>query len=263
MIMRERVPCNVPLRWLVIIGVLALIALPGWSLGQYTLPVAQEPASTRPKSEPIPPVPALSQPASISPTTPTPLPTAGASTAQGPPSTPPISEPVVSPSALNQGPATSLAEPAPSPTAAPSADHDRRLLELERKLDTLLKEVRALRAGGSAAPVTTSSRAHNALTAQTQPWASQSFWQSKQSRPSTEVVVTLIRATYKLPKEKAEALAAFLRDHVKAQVMETKAEGENLIVTTTPEAQQTIRQFIALLQEKPKPSTPASRAMSG
>ena len=259
MIMRERAPCHVPLLWLVIIGLLALIALPGWSSGQPAPPVVEEPASTRPKSEPVPPVPALDQPASTSPATPTPLPTAGASTAQGPPSTPPISEPVVSPSALNQGPATSLADPAPSPTAAPSTDHDRRLLELERKLDTLLKEVRALRAGGSAAPVTTSSRAHNALTAQTQPWASQSFWQSKQSRPSTEVVVTLTRTTYKLPKEKAEALATFLRDHVKAQVMETKAEGENLIVTTTPEAQQTIRQFIALLQEKPKPSTPASR----
>src|SRR5262249_15147692 len=149
--------------------------------------------------------------------------------------TPPASEPVVSPRALNQGPATSLADPRPSPTAGPPTDHDRRLLELERKLDTLLKEVRALRAGGgSAAPVTTSSRAHSALTAQTQRWA-EMVGRYQQSRPSTEVVVTLARVTYKLPKEKAEALAAFLRDHVKAQVMETKAEGENLIVTTTPE----------------------------
>jgi hypothetical protein len=70
---------------------------------------------------------------------------------------------------------------------------------------------------------------------------------------SAEVVLT--RATYKLPAAKAEALGAFLREHVKASVMETKVEGENLIVTTTPESQHTIAAFIALVQGKP----PAAR----
>src|SRR5262249_21674785 len=63
--------------------------------------------------------------------------------------------------------------------------------------------------------------------------------------------VTLSRATYKLPKDKAEALSAFLREHVKASVVETKVEGENFIVTTTPEAQHVIGQFVALIEGKP------------
>jgi hypothetical protein len=60
----------------------------------------------------------------------------------------------------------------------------------------------------------------------------------------------LSRTTYKMPKEKAEALAAFLKDQVKSPVLETKVDGESIVVTTTPEAQKTIGQFIALVQGK-------------
>src|SRR5262249_31145508 len=63
--------------------------------------------------------------------------------------------------------------------------------------------------------------------------------------------VTLSRASYKLGKEKAEALSALLREHVKAQVLETKVEGENFIVTTRPEARGGIGQFAALSEGKP------------
>jgi hypothetical protein len=62
----------------------------------------------------------------------------------------------------------------------------------------------------------------------------------------------LSRTTYKMPKEKAEALASFLKDQVKGQVLETKVDGDSIVVTTTPEAQNTIGQFIALVQGKGK-----------
>jgi type II secretory pathway pseudopilin PulG len=62
----------------------------------------------------------------------------------------------------------------------------------------------------------------------------------------------LSRTTYKMPKEKAEALANFLKDQVKGQVLETKVDGDSIVVTTTPAAQNTIGQFIALVQGKAK-----------
>jgi hypothetical protein len=61
----------------------------------------------------------------------------------------------------------------------------------------------------------------------------------------------LTRSTYKMPKDKAEALANFLKDQVKGHVLETKVEGDGIVVTTTPDAQHTIGQFIALVQGKP------------
>lgn len=53
-------------------------------------------------------------------------------------------------------------------------------------------------------------------------------------------VVALNRATYKLPKDKAETLAAFLKANVKASVLEMKIDEAGLTVTTTPEVQATI-----------------------
>ena len=61
----------------------------------------------------------------------------------------------------------------------------------------------------------------------------------------------LSRKTYKLPKAKAEALAAFLREHVKAPVMEPRVEGDALIVTTTPEVQQGVGQLVGLIHKEP------------
>ncbi len=58
--------------------------------------------------------------------------------------------------------------------------------------------------------------------------------------------MTLSRATYKLPKEQAAALAALLGT-VKHAVMETKADGDTLVVTTTPEAQATVQRFVWML----------------
>lgn len=58
--------------------------------------------------------------------------------------------------------------------------------------------------------------------------------------------VTLSRATYKLPKEQITALTNLL-NNVKANVMEIKVDGDNLTVTTSPEAQQVIQGLVQLL----------------
>lgn len=60
--------------------------------------------------------------------------------------------------------------------------------------------------------------------------------------------VTLSRATYKLPKDKAESLSAFLKANVKASVLELKIDDSGLTVTTTPEAQTTISGLVNLMQ---------------
>jgi hypothetical protein len=62
--------------------------------------------------------------------------------------------------------------------------------------------------------------------------------------------ITLTRTTYKLPKEKAAALEAFLKEHVKAKVLETKLEGDGLTVTTTPETQKAIESVVNLIRER-------------
>jgi len=63
-----------------------------------------------------------------------------------------------------------------------------------------------------------------------------------------------------LPAAKAEALAKFLQQQVKAPVLETKAEGNSLTVTTTPEVQRAIGGFVALVQGKPAPNRPQAQA---
>ncbi len=63
-------------------------------------------------------------------------------------------------------------------------------------------------------------------------------------------MVTLTRATYKLPKDKAEALAAFLKANIKASVLELKVDENGLTVTTTPEAQTTIGGLVNLMLAK-------------
>jgi hypothetical protein len=59
--------------------------------------------------------------------------------------------------------------------------------------------------------------------------------------------ITLSRATYKLNKDQATALSTLLGS-IKATVMETKVDGDSIIVTTTPEAQQAIGQIVRLVQ---------------
>jgi hypothetical protein len=62
--------------------------------------------------------------------------------------------------------------------------------------------------------------------------------------------INLSRRTYQLPQAKAEALAAFFRDHVKAEVIETQVDGDRLTVTTTPEVQKGIGQLVSSLRKE-------------
>jgi beta-lactamase regulating signal transducer with metallopeptidase domain len=69
--------------------------------------------------------------------------------------------------------------------------------------------------------------------------------------------ITLSRTTYKMEnKAKADALATFIKEHIKAAVLEVKTEGESLTITTTPETQKAIGQLISLTGgEKTKTSS--------
>jgi beta-lactamase regulating signal transducer with metallopeptidase domain len=136
----------------------------------------------------------------------------------------------------------------PAPAVASGTDRDKKLQELEAKVKALLKEVQALRANGPQ---------ENFCQLEYKPLllGAQHFVQLNTvldvSTPEP-AEVTLSRVTYKLPAAKAEALGKFLQQHVKVPVMETKVEGDALIVTTTPEVQQGIRQFVALMEGKPQ-----------
>jgi beta-lactamase regulating signal transducer with metallopeptidase domain len=222
MIMRERMPCTVPVGGLLLIGLLALVALPAWSAGQ------------------APPEPRKDPPAATS-----------------QPVVRPVEVKVVEVEARPGAPGT----PVRALATSPGADRDKRLQDVERHLQELLREVQALRQEGTSkprapgqpvmlAPATAAPArpAHTPVPAV--PYTVETARVVRGQGGSGEMVLS--RATYKLSKEKAESVAAFLRENVKAEVIETKADGENLVVTTTPEAQRAIGQLIALMREKPK-----------
>ena len=68
--------------------------------------------------------------------------------------------------------------------------------------------------------------------------------------PAVENEMTLTRVIYKLPADKAEALSSFLKQHVKVAVLETTVNGDSMTITTTPDMQRTIGQFVALMRGK-------------
>jgi beta-lactamase regulating signal transducer with metallopeptidase domain len=150
------------------------------------------------------------------------------------------------------------------------ADRDQRIKELENKVEALLREIQALRgnqpkgagSGEKHAPKTSGvvwefapgPKQPYGATVQSVPahtgtggWADKKD-QAGEGGPVNEV--TLIRATYKLKQSQAESLGKFLSENVKTSVMETKIDGENVTVTTTPEALQVVTQLIALMQGK-------------
>ena len=57
------------------------------------------------------------------------------------------------------------------------------------------------------------------------------------------------KTTYKLPKGKAAAVAGFLKENVKGAKLETKVDGDSLIVTASSDAQKAIASD-SLMQEK-------------
>ncbi len=139
-----------------------------------------------------------------------------------------------------------------------SADRDKKLQDLETRLKELLKEVQALRTSADAKPPRPAKAHLEYKPSQVQIALDWGFFLTKAGpapvvlglAPATSSEVTLIRSTYKLPAAKAEALGTFLQQHVKAAAIETKVEGESLIVTTTPEVQRGISQFVGLMVGK-------------
>jgi beta-lactamase regulating signal transducer with metallopeptidase domain len=218
-------------------GVLGLLALPAWSLG------GGEPAA--------PPPPAGST--ITLPTTPAAQPPASVTTA------PPGSyyEPVTTYRAVTTyQPVTSyqLRSTGEGPAAAPPAsDRDKKIQDLEAKIKQLLKELEELRGDkGETAPPTIDRVPLTRADVLYRAFAAEKSAPAPAGGAPGEI--TLSRVTYKLPAGKAEAVATFLKEQVKTSVLETKADGDNLVVTTTPEAQHVIGQFIALIQGK----TPAT-----
>jgi beta-lactamase regulating signal transducer with metallopeptidase domain len=261
MIMRESAPCRVPAWGLPLLGLLAVLAVPAWSLAQQE---TKDTANTPPPGDVI----NLSNGG-----------VAGlvidkdnrinVNHVQG--------RAVIFSDAednLNQAQNwISVLNQVEDPT--PDADREKRLERLERQLQTMLKEVQALRGKAKATQPARQQQAQNLnqywTTGQFVPqanWSSaapqgngtlwfantlqqpQNYqWSYPVNHVSDPVPgVTLSRVTYALSKDKADVLAWFLRDYVKAQVFETKQDGEKLTITTTPGVQKDVGRLIASMQ---------------
>jgi beta-lactamase regulating signal transducer with metallopeptidase domain len=166
----------------------------------------------------------------------------------------------------------------------PSGDRDSRLDKLERQLQELLKEVHALRTGspkpeikfradGTRRPGETSDRPaikvieeqfelkhapadtaptpkSDAIRREKVPATNLYRYQAVHPQDGkTAGAVALMRTTYKLPHAKAEALATLLAERRGRDVLETNVEGDNLTITTTPEAQRAISEFVEFLTQ--------------
>jgi hypothetical protein len=151
-----------------------------------------------------------------------------------------------------------------------STDRDGRLQKLEERLEELLKEVQALRGSGVrpliirkeqlTKPVESSDRPRvqnieskrNDIRHEPPGGARETVFEnalhSLHSGKESADVMTLSRAIYKLPHAKAEALATLLKQHSKVEILEARVEGDSLVITTTPEAQRAIAQFVSLIQ---------------
>jgi len=225
MIMRQRGPCQLSLSGLLVLGLLALVALPGWSQGQKATEPEKQPAAAGAPGTPKDVDAKQDRKRDLS----------GFQVLE-----------------LASGDLEVLLTP-----ADPAKERDRKLQEVEKKLQALLKEVQALRTGGPTATTAKVQLIQERLLGE--------YLRLGVRVEGTSPVVNLTRASYKLPKDKAEALVSFLRGHVRAQVLETRVEGDSLIITTLPETQQAIGQLVALIQgkasagAKPKPQPPQAR----
>ncbi|HEV3144045.1 MAG TPA: hypothetical protein VGZ47_09195, partial [Gemmataceae bacterium] len=143
-------------------------------------------------------------------------------------------------------------------------DHDKKLAELEAKVEALLKEIQALKgkpgdkadaqkhveaglrylralqdAKDKAKSDSTTARGLAALAL--------AHGAKQEALPE---VAYLLRVTYALPPGKAAALAGLLKEHAKATPLEAKVDGDKLIVTTTAQYQRVIHAVVDLLQDK-------------
>jgi beta-lactamase regulating signal transducer with metallopeptidase domain len=240
MIMRDCTPCRLPRIGLLAIAALALVSLPGWSQ------VERAPEASPTKEEPAKHV-ILNVATDID-----------------------VQDAL---HVLNDVEGT-VGERrfwiATADTPAPT-DRDNRLRKLEERLEELLKEVQALRGSGPGPqniiriekltkPGEASDRPRVEMTIER--YLNEIKHDPAAGAPETVIestralrggkesadVVTLSRAIYKLPHAKAEALGALLKQHSKVEILEARVEGDSLVITTTPEAQRAIAQFVSLIQ---------------
>ena len=143
---------------------------------------------------------------------------------------------------------------APQPVPAAVVERNQKLKELEDKVQKLLQEIQQLQGQGpilppdDAFPVALQEAIFGLGYQKPSLVAPGATPTPAVPAESGAEVTTLTRATYKLKPTTAEALASFLKENVKTAILETKSEGESLVITTTPEAQKAIGQFIHLLQ---------------
>jgi hypothetical protein len=258
MIMREDVPARLPMRAALAVGVLALLALPAWTVGQAADPAAKD-AKAQASAERDRQIQEMEKKLQA------------------------LTKELQELKAAPAKPEKKLAEDKPRPAQgtfdprqpnaswntvfrdvlvnAPQPAEDQRLKAVEDKLRAVLKEVEALR-GGPAGQPWVYSVLENPKT--------DTIWVDvnrdglvdlyvanvTQAPPKPPAEMTLSRANYEMPAAKAEALGKFLREQVKAPVMEVKVEGDRLTVTTTPEVQRGIKPLVDLVLGK-APATPA------
>jgi len=251
MIMRDRVPHRLPRAGLFAAGLLAMLAIPGWS--QNGSPAQKNENAPKKEKKDLQSYPA--EQFKLSEVT---------------------FNPDVKLDAVKLVPSGDLTIMLDDLTELDSAksvsDADKRLQALEQQLQALLKEVQALRqttkssaAAAARHVIKGKEELRRWKNVEVRPIQTQYYQLKLNAAPARPVikgtwvqaqpadaqkVVTLARTTYKLPNDKAEILAAFLREHVKPSV-ETKVEGDNLTITTTPEMQKAVDNLIGLIQGKP------------
>jgi beta-lactamase regulating signal transducer with metallopeptidase domain len=244
MIMRDRVPCRVPLVGLLAIGVLAFISLPGWSQQEVQVRTVQVQEAPDVKEGPAPEKRDIILRIQSD-----------------------VDWQDAKPS-LGLVQKTADGQKVILETKVDSvSDRERRLERLEGQLQDLIKEVQALRSGGPR-PQTTTKTPPATKTDQPSDRVRiierTPVWYSDTVKPQVEkvtgtvrtlydgketvTVMNLSRATYKMARARAEILATLLSQHEKGHILEARVDGDSLIVTTTPEALGVITQFVALLE---------------
>jgi hypothetical protein len=231
MIMRETVPCRVSRGGLVALGALALVVLPAWSLAQDKKPEDNAVQKRLPVDDKQS------------------LPDTGRRDERLPVQKPPRAD--NNATGIRAGASLVGARDANHVGAVSGADRDRRLAAVEQQLQALLNEVRSLRGGA----VNQQQYRQALVDSVLRPTAGADKAPVLEGPDAKPVagrdgvqVITLTRATYKLPQSRAAALSEFLREHVKVEMLDLKVRGNELTVTTTPEAQKAIGQLIRLMR---------------
>jgi hypothetical protein len=235
MIMRESVACRMPRKSLLAIGILALLIVPGWSLGD----TANEP--------PTGPAAKSSDGGSLG-------------------------------VLLNED--LTFDESVLNKLLQTSADDDRekKLEQLESQIQAILKEIKALKAEKAKAQAAKAKEQAKSEVERAKALYEKAIVQAqKQSADAVRLAeaiaklkvaeatrkiqladkaraterkadVTLTKATYRLPHDKAMALAVFLRDYAKTGLSECAVEGDQLTVTAQPGTQAIIGRLVRLIR---------------